>query len=108
MPPAQQPTTERPIADRSGGPVHAASDQAGAEPSAAPGESAAQVTMYEDGPLLLRGSYQLFDQDGNQIAAGRPTVALCRCGRSALKPFCDGTHKSIGFRAPGRRQDLTD
>jgi len=55
--------------------------------------------MYEDGPLLLRGSFQIFDQDGLPIDAGRPTVALCRCGKSAIKPFCDGTHKAIGFRA---------
>jgi CDGSH-type Zn-finger protein len=34
------------------------------------------------------------------IEPGRRTVALCRCGRSAIKPFCDGTHKVVRFRAP--------
>jgi CDGSH-type Zn-finger protein len=72
---------------------------------AAQDETAAQVTMYEDGPLLLRGSFQIFDQDGLPIDAGRPTVALCRCGKSAIKPFCDGTHKTSSFRASGRRDD---
>jgi len=67
-------------------------------------EPAARITMYEDGPLLLRGSYEIVDQAGNVVDGGRPTVALCRCGRSAIKPFCDGTHKVTGFRAPGRRE----
>ena len=38
-------------------------------------------------------------QDGTPIEPGRATVALCRCGQSARKPFCDGTHKVAGFRA---------
>lgn len=58
------------------------------------------VTPCEDGPLLLRGPFRLVTQDGVPIPAGRSTVALCRCGRSAVKPFCDGSHKVIGFRAP--------
>ena len=41
------------------------------------------------------------DQDGNAIETGRRTIALCRCGRSQIRPFCDGTHKLIGFKAPG-------
>ncbi len=40
------------------------------------------------------------DQDGNEIEAGRDTVALCRCGKSRLRPFCDGSHKVVRFRAP--------
>lgn len=75
---------------------------------AEPDDLIAEVTMYEDGPLLLRGPYRLFEQDGTPIDPGRPTVALCRCGKSSIKPFCDGTHKVSGFRAPGRRQQLSD
>jgi release factor glutamine methyltransferase len=61
----------------------------------------ARVTPYRDGPYLLRGEFDLTDQDGRPIArSGGGTVALCRCGRSQLRPFCDGTHKLIGFRAP--------
>lgn len=64
----------------------------------------AVVTLYENGPLIVRGRFVLTAQDGQLIPAGRQTVALCRCGRSALKPFCDGSHARIGFRAPGRAQ----
>ncbi|QEC50855.1 CDGSH iron-sulfur domain-containing protein [Baekduia soli] len=39
------------------------------------------------------------DQDGREISVHQRTVALCRCGRSARKPFCDGTHKATRFRA---------
>jgi CDGSH-type Zn-finger protein len=59
-----------------------------------------RVTPYQDGPYLLRGPFELIDQDGNVIETGRRTVALCRCGRSQTRPFCDGTHKLVGFAAP--------
>ncbi len=61
----------------------------------------ATVTTYENGPLLLRGDFELRTQDGEVIDPGRDTVALCRCGLSAMKPFCDGTHKVGKFRAAG-------
>jgi CDGSH-type Zn-finger protein len=57
------------------------------------------VVPYEDGPLLIRGDFELRTPDGTVIEPGRATVALCRCGKSAVKPFCDGTHKAINFRA---------
>lgn len=57
------------------------------------------VTPYRDGPLILRGDFELLDQEGNPIEARRGTVALCRCGKSRMRPFCDGTHKAVGFRA---------
>lgn len=60
----------------------------------------ARVTPCADGPLLIRGDFTLVTQDGEIIDPGRGTVALCRCGRSAIRPFCDGSHKVIGFRAP--------
>ena len=59
------------------------------------------VTVCEDGPLLVRGPFELLTQDGERVDPGRKTVALCRCGRSAIKPFCDGTHKIIKKRGPG-------
>ena len=58
------------------------------------------ITPYRDGPLLVRGPVRLTDQDGNEIAIDRGTIALCRCGKSRLRPFCDGTHKLVRFRAP--------
>jgi CDGSH-type Zn-finger protein len=64
----------------------------------------AVVTLYENGPLILRGQFVLTAQDGHPIPAGRRTVALCRCGASTLKPFCDGSHARIRFRALGRAQ----
>jgi CDGSH-type Zn-finger protein len=63
------------------------------------------ITAYQDGPYLIRGPFRLTDQDGREIGLERRTIALCRCGRSRIRPFCDGTHRSIGFRAPSRPED---
>jgi CDGSH-type Zn-finger protein len=54
--------------------------------------AAARVTMYPDGPLILRGDFEVCSVDGATIETGR-IVALCRCGRSAAKPLCDGSHR---------------
>jgi len=62
--------------------------------------SSARVTPYENGPYLVRGDFEITDQDGRVIDARRKTVALCRCGRSRIKPFCDGAHKAVRFEAP--------
>jgi CDGSH-type Zn-finger protein len=67
--------------------------------ASAPGNGAT-ITPYRDGPLIVRGDFRLLDQDGVEIDPGRATIALCRCGRSAIKPFCDGSHKRSGFYAP--------
>jgi CDGSH-type Zn-finger protein len=66
-----------------------------------------RITPYRDGPLLVRGPFRLTDQDGAEIAVGRETVALCRCGKSRIRPFCDGTHKVIRFAAPSGAEDRT-
>ncbi|WP_245177350.1 CDGSH iron-sulfur domain-containing protein [Geodermatophilus sp. DF01-2] len=66
----------------------------------APEDGGATITPYRDGPLIVRGDFRLVDQDGAEIDPGRDTVALCRCGRSGIKPFCDGSHKRAGFSAP--------
>ena len=58
------------------------------------------ITPYRDGPLLVRGPFKLVDQDGHEIARESGTVALCRCGKSRLRPFCDGTHNLVRFRCP--------
>jgi CDGSH-type Zn-finger protein len=62
-------------------------------------ERGARITPYRNGPYLVRGPFTLVDQKGEEIEVGRRVVALCRCGRSQIRPFCDGTHKAIGFRA---------
>ena len=61
------------------------------------------ITPYRDGPLLVRGAFRLLDQDGNEIELGgrETTTALCRCGKSRLRPFCDGTHTRTRYRAEG-------
>jgi CDGSH-type Zn-finger protein len=64
-------------------------------------EDGAEIVPYRDGPLIVRGSFTLRDEDGRTIDAGRQTVALCRCGRSRLRPFCDGSHRRTGYRAEG-------
>jgi CDGSH-type Zn-finger protein len=70
-------------------------------PAARPDDDAgATITPYRDGPLIVRGHFRLLDQDGAEIDPGRDTVALCRCGKSGIKPFCDGSHKRSGFSAP--------
>lgn len=55
---------------------------------------AATVTVYPDGPLVVRGDFAIRGVDGALIETYGRTVALCRCGRSAVKPFCDGSHKN--------------
>jgi CDGSH-type Zn-finger protein len=57
------------------------------------------ITPYRDGPLIVRGPFKIVDQDGNEIEA-EGTIALCRCGKSRLRPFCDGTHNLVRFRCP--------
>jgi CDGSH-type Zn-finger protein len=65
------------------------------------------ITPYRDGPLVVRGPVRLVDQDGREIEVDRRTIALCRCGRSRLRPFCDGSHKLTRFSAPSGAEDRT-
>jgi CDGSH-type Zn-finger protein len=58
----------------------------------------AVIRAYADGPLLVRGDFELRDEAGELIDPGRATIALCRCGRSARKPLCDGTHSLLRNR----------
>lgn len=58
------------------------------------------ITAYRDGPLLVRGPFRLLDQQGNELVVDRPVVALCRCGKSRMRPLCDGSHQVVRFRAP--------
>ncbi|MBK8436328.1 MAG: CDGSH iron-sulfur domain-containing protein [Austwickia sp.] len=68
--------------------------------SASPSSLRATITPCPDGPLLVRGPVDIVDVDGKPVPGQRPTMALCRCGASARKPFCDGSHAAIGFQAP--------
>jgi CDGSH-type Zn-finger protein len=60
---------------------------------------AASITACPDGPLLVRGDFELVSARGDALPRRRRTVALCRCGFSALKPLCDGSHKAAGFQS---------
>ncbi|MGL4553319.1 MAG: CDGSH iron-sulfur domain-containing protein [Gemmataceae bacterium] len=57
------------------------------------------IRLREDGPLVIHGPVRLVDHTGQEIPlpADKPLVALCRCGASGTKPFCDGSHKTCGF-----------
>jgi len=55
------------------------------------------VEVSKNGPLLVYGNITIKDKHGNEIKKSR-TTAFCRCGASANKPYCDGTHIKIGFK----------
>lgn len=61
-----------------------------------------KITALANGPYLVKGLVVVVDAEGNEFPSKRETVALCRCGGSTTKPFCDGTHSKIGFRASQR------
>jgi len=63
-----------------------------------------EIKVRDNGPYKVTGPITLVDAEGNSFELpddGRPIV-LCRCGHSATKPFCDGTHREIGFDAANR------
>src|SRR5580700_292228 len=60
------------------------------------------IKVRESGPYLVRGNVTLTDADGNQYIIEGENVALCRCGGSHTKPFCDGSHRDNGFAATER------
>lgn len=65
------------------------------------------VTVRNNGPLVVEGDFQICDQDGAAYGlAGRTKISLCRCGHSANKPFCDGTHNRQGFQDMQKAREL--
>jgi CDGSH-type Zn-finger protein len=63
-----------------------------------------RIRLRDNGPLVVEGPVTIIDAEGNafHIDASKPAVALCRCGQSSRRPFCDGTHKTCGFVAADR------
>jgi CDGSH-type Zn-finger protein len=59
------------------------------------------IRVRPNGPYLVEGPFTIIDQHGNPypINTEKPAIALCRCGQSKNRPFCDGTHKVCGFLA---------
>jgi CDGSH-type Zn-finger protein len=59
------------------------------------------IRCRENGPYVVAGAIKVIDHLGNEfaIAPGKETVALCRCGQSKNRPFCDGSHRTCGFQS---------
>ena len=69
------------------------------EPQAEAASGRVTVQAVSDGPLVVGAGVELQGSQGQRIT--RPAgLTLCRCGQSANKPFCDGSHARAGFRAP--------
>lgn len=58
----------------------------------------ADIVLCPGGPMLVRGRTVVQDEDGTEYTTTRPVSAICRCGKSSLRPWCDGTHKVIPAR----------
>ena len=69
-----------------------------------------KITVNNNGSLLIDGDFEIVDKNGNTYdLAGREKLSLCRCGMSANKPFCDGSHNghfehdAIAFALPPKK-----
>lgn len=66
-----------------------------------------KILVKPNGPLVVSGDVALTDGTGKAFGlGGRTTISLCRCGHSANKPFCDGTHNRGGFESDTPARDL--
>ena len=57
------------------------------------------IKVRDNGPYKLTGPVTIVDAEGNEFAPPDGPVALCRCGQSQTKPFCDASHRTSGFEA---------
>ncbi|UUL77005.1 CDGSH iron-sulfur domain-containing protein [Pseudarthrobacter sp. Fe7] len=73
-------------------------EQKGTGADVDPESAAGSIVVCPDGPLIVRGEFEIVTPSGDAVPRERKTVALCRCGASAIKPYCDGTHKLVKFR----------
>jgi CDGSH-type Zn-finger protein len=61
---------------------------------------AAKITINNNGSIRIEGEFTIHDAEGKPFdLAGRTSIALCRCGHSENKPFCDGAHKRVAFES---------
>ena len=68
---------------------------------------ATRITVTHNGSIRVEGNFEIVDPQRNPFGlGGRTTITLCRCGHSATKPFCDGTHKTCGFEDMVTARDL--
>ena len=69
--------------------------------------AAAKITINSNGSIRVEGDFEIVDPEGRTFGlAGRTAIGLCRCGHSANKPFCDGSHKVSGFNDPVVAREL--
>ncbi len=69
--------------------------------------AATKITVKHNGSLRIEGDFELVDPEGKPFGlGGRTAVSLCRCGHSADKPFCDGSHKTCAFTDTVVARDL--
>ncbi len=69
--------------------------------------AATKITPSHNGPLRIEGDFEILDPEGKAFGlAGRTAVSLCRCGHSANKPFCDGSHKTVSFQHQVEAREL--
>jgi CDGSH-type Zn-finger protein len=58
----------------------------------------AKIIIRDNGSIRVEGEFTITDMNGNVFdLGGRENIGLCRCGASENKPFCDGTHRKVGF-----------
>lgn len=57
------------------------------------------IQAFKNGPFIVKGAVKVLDHQGNEFNAEGKAIALCRCGQSGNRPFCDGTHNGCGFAA---------
>ena len=62
-----------------------------------PAEKDVTIEFMPNGPAMVKGSF--FLKEAGQFVRKNGPVALCRCGHSKRKPYCDGSHKAVDFRA---------
>jgi CDGSH-type Zn-finger protein len=67
-----------------------------------------EIKGRENGPYLIESTAVYTDADGNEQETQGTMIALCRCGHSAKKPFCDGAHRKVGFEATAVTLKLSD
>jgi CDGSH-type Zn-finger protein len=66
-----------------------------------------RITVNNHGSVRIEGDFEVCDSEGRQFdLSGRTTVSLCRCGSSENKPFCDGSHRRIGFQSEVKARQL--
>jgi len=58
----------------------------------------AKITILPNGPMLVSGQVEIIGVNGKPLERMTPSVSLCRCSQSKVKPFCDGAHRACGFK----------